>query len=183
LVDVVIEAGGSQRSDRPTGRQKGRAAYFLISWSRQAMSDLVQTVGALLVNSDSQVLLGLRAKWKEVLPGHWDVIGGRVESGETLDQALIREVLEEIGVRPKSFQLLATFHERNPHSYGNALHHVYGVTNWEGGTPVNKSNEHTEIRWFGAKELSALSNLADCSYLWLAQLAISLKTGFRTQPA
>jgi 8-oxo-dGTP diphosphatase len=133
------------------------------------MSDLVQTVGAILVNSDGQVLLGLRAQWKNAWPGHWDIIGGHVESGETLEAALIREVFEEIGVKPKSSHLLATFPERNPECHGYALHHVYTVTHWEGGAPVNDSDEHMEIRWFAADELSALTNLADSDYIRLAQ--------------
>jgi 8-oxo-dGTP pyrophosphatase MutT (NUDIX family) len=34
---------------------------------------------------------------RRVLPGTWDIVGGHVESGETLQQALAREVKEETG--------------------------------------------------------------------------------------
>jgi len=56
------------------------------------------TVGALFIGSDGKVLLGLRAPSKKVWPRHWDTIGGRVEDSVSLDEALIREVQEEIGV-------------------------------------------------------------------------------------
>ena len=37
-------------------------------------------------------------------PNHWDLIGGHVEEGETPEQALVREVKEEIGIDLKYFQ-------------------------------------------------------------------------------
>jgi len=61
-----------------------------------------KTVGALFVRPDGKILLGLRAPSKKVWPSHWDTIGGRVEDGESLDEALIREAQEEFGVTPNS---------------------------------------------------------------------------------
>jgi 8-oxo-dGTP diphosphatase len=37
-------------------------------------------------------------------PNHWDLIGGHVEEGETPEQALVREVKEEIGIDLKNFE-------------------------------------------------------------------------------
>jgi 8-oxo-dGTP diphosphatase len=130
-----------------------------------------KTVGALLVNSSDQVLLGLRAAWKTAWPEHWDCIGGRVEPGETLDEALVREVWEELGVRPTEFRLLDAIRERRPDLNGDALHHIYAVTAWEGGAPANVSDEHSEIQWFDSEALGKLTNLADCDYLRLIDCA------------
>ncbi|NEP14019.1 MAG: NUDIX domain-containing protein [Symploca sp. SIO2C1] len=52
------------------------------------------TVGALVVNSRGQVLIVKTTKWK----GAWGVPGGKVEWGETLEGALIREFHEEVGI-------------------------------------------------------------------------------------
>ncbi|WP_353039290.1 NUDIX domain-containing protein [Mesorhizobium sp. M1300] len=76
------------------------------------------TVGALLVNHDRKVLMGLRAAWKSAWPGHWDTIGGRVEAGETLEEALVREIQEEIGVTPTDFGWMRCIGERHPELYG-----------------------------------------------------------------
>jgi 8-oxo-dGTP pyrophosphatase MutT (NUDIX family) len=63
------------------------------------MSDaVVRTVGALLVDRQGRVLLGLRSPHKKAWPDHWDSIGGKVEAGEAPEQAMIREVKEEVAV-------------------------------------------------------------------------------------
>ncbi|TGQ64673.1 NUDIX hydrolase [Mesorhizobium sp. M00.F.Ca.ET.186.01.1.1] len=133
--------------------------------------NLTVTVGALLVSHDRKVLLGLRAAWKSAWPGHWDTVGGRVEAGETLDAALVREVQEEIGVTPTQFRWMESIEERRPDLYGNAVHHVFAVVGWDGGNPSNVCEEHTEIRWFDIDELQHLSNLVDCDYPRLAKRA------------
>jgi 8-oxo-dGTP pyrophosphatase MutT (NUDIX family) len=136
------------------------------------MREIAKTVGAILVNSDRAVLLGLRSPAKKVWPGHWDIIGGHVEDGESLNDALIREVQEEVGVIPSQFRLIATFKERQPEIYEDALHHVYAVTSWQGGDPTNICDEHAELKWFSISEMLRLNNIADAEYPLFAQLAV-----------
>jgi 8-oxo-dGTP pyrophosphatase MutT (NUDIX family) len=59
---------------------------------------IARTVGALFIGADDKVLLGLRAPTKKAWPNHWDTIGGHVEDGESLGEALVREAREEVGV-------------------------------------------------------------------------------------
>ena len=125
----------------------------------------------MFIRPDGKVLLGLRAPSKKVWPRHWDTIGGRVEEGESLEEALSREVQEEVGVKPTQFRLIATVKERQPEMYGDALHHVYAVTSWEGGEPANVCDEHTELRWFSISEMLLLTNIVDCDYPLFAQQA------------
>jgi 8-oxo-dGTP pyrophosphatase MutT (NUDIX family) len=132
-----------------------------------------RTVGALLIRPDGRVLLGLRAPSKKVWPSHWDTIGGHVEDGETLDDALVREVQEETGVTPTQFRLIATVRERQPERYGDALHYIYAVTAWQGGDPANICDEHTELRWFSIGEMRGLANIVDADYPFLAELGIA----------
>ncbi|MBV8698008.1 MAG: NUDIX hydrolase [Bradyrhizobium sp.] len=136
-------------------------------------SRIAKTVGALFVHRSGEVLLGLRAAWKASWPLHWDTIGGRVEDGEGLEEALVREIQEEAGVTPTKFCLLAIVRESRPEIYGDALHHVYAVTGWEGGEPSNVSDEHTEFRWFSIGDMRTLTNIVDPDYPRLAQQALS----------
>lgn len=127
------------------------------------MAPLV-TASGLLMNKRGRFLLGLRAPWKKTWPDHWDVIGGQVEAGETVEEAMIREVREETGVTPRSFRWLAGLPERRPDLNGAGLHHLYLVTSWADGEPRNVCNEHSELRWFLPEELADIPNLVDDSY-------------------
>jgi 8-oxo-dGTP diphosphatase len=134
---------------------------------------IAKTAGALFISRDGKVLLGLRAPSKKVWPCHWDAIGGRVEQGESVEDALMREAQEEVGVTPTRFRLIATVRERQPEIYGDMLHHVYAVTRWQGGEPANVCDEHTELKWFSVSEMRLLTNIVDLDYPLFAQKAMT----------
>jgi len=63
-------------------------------------------VGAVLIH-EGRVLLIRRGK--EPLRGRWVVPGGTVELGETLEQALVREIQEETGLVVRPLEVVAVF--------------------------------------------------------------------------
>lgn len=117
----------------------------------------VQNAGGLLIDSEGRMLLGLRAHDKPVAPDLWDIVGGRVEPGETPERALVREITEELGVVPICFRLLASVPE--PASGPpEVLHHVFAITGWTGGQPYNACDEHSEVRWFTIEDVRNLTD-------------------------
>lgn len=118
-------------------------------------------VGAILLK-DGAVLLGRRAAHRSY-PDRWDIIGGHVEPGETLEQALIREVEEEIGVTPGQFAKLTSLRAE-----GIELH-IYRVDAWSGGSPFIRNDEHAELRWFTVEAACSLPNLASDEYVRVFQ--------------
>ena len=62
------------------------------------------TVGGLILNDKKQILLAKSRKWKD----RFTIPGGHVELGETLEEALKREIKEETGLKimPIRFLLL-----------------------------------------------------------------------------
>ena len=140
---------------------------------------VIRTVGALLVDDRQRVLLGLRAPHKKAWPNHWDAIGGKVEAGETPEQALIREVREEIGVVPLAFQQLASIRDPRPDLYGESIATLYAVTScsdvMDGWRPHNASDEHVRLEWFSEEQLASLNELAGYDYPKFAKLACALK--------
>lgn len=58
----------------------------------------------ILENDKGEFLLYLRDNKPDIpFPDHWDLIGGHVEEGEKPDQALVREVKEELNIDLKEY--------------------------------------------------------------------------------
>ena len=98
-----------------------------------------------------KVLLGLSAKRKDV----WTTFGGALEGLESVEEALKREVREELGIEIVAYQRLPdrdrTWDDR-PSRVA-----VFAVTEWQ-GTPLNCApHEHEEIAWFARPDVESLS--------------------------
>lgn len=86
--------------------------------------------------------------------GVWKTVGGRTEPGETPEQTMLREVQEEIGIRPSAFRRLP---DRTVDSYGYpARIALFVVTQWEGEPANVAAEEHSQIRWFDAADIPDL---------------------------
>ena len=66
-------------------------------------------VGIILVNSERKVLLQLRDKTENYYPDCWTLPGGKIEEDESPEQAIVREVKEELDLNlsnPKLFKVV-----------------------------------------------------------------------------
>lgn len=65
----------------------------------------MKRIAAIILENDQQeILLYLRDNKPGIpFPQHWDLIGGHVEEGETPDEALVREVKEELDIDLKEY--------------------------------------------------------------------------------
>lgn len=62
----------------------------------------IATVGGLVVHTDGELLLVRTRKWS----GKWGTPGGKIEYGETVTDAFVREVREETGIAVRDLQLV-----------------------------------------------------------------------------
>ncbi len=86
-----------------------------------------------------------------------------METEETLEAALARELDEELGVRPIHFEKFAEIKDSNPGGRGEAVYNLFVVKSWL-GEPEMKNGEHSELRWFPIESACALRDLALTEY-------------------
>jgi NAD+ diphosphatase len=98
------------------------------------------------VSDGERLLLGRQASWPA---GRWSVLAGFLEPGESLEQTVAREVMEEAGVRVRDCQYLAS----QPWPFPSAL--MLGFRASADPQPVAVGAELEDARWFGADELRA----------------------------
>jgi 8-oxo-dGTP diphosphatase len=118
-----------------------------------------EIVNAVLLQ-DNRVLLARRSLRRRAYPGLWSFPGGHVEPGETLEQALLREAGEEIGIVPVVYAVCSRIIEPDATHPSAPTYHLYAVTQWEGGEPRIMDDEHSELRWFDLAVAATLPELA-----------------------
>ena len=124
-----------------------------------------ECVAALIVKNQ-RILLGQRSSERFFYPGVWDVFGGHVEPQESYQQALRRELHEELGIIPTAWTQIEILPEPDPARHGEGQYIFFLVTAWN-GTPVNRQlHEHTLIQWFSLDQVGRL-DLAHPSYVEL----------------
>ena len=69
---------------------------------------MMRVVGGALFKGN-KILLVKRTKERIFWPGLWEIPGGRVEEGETDEEAILREFLEETKIKPRIVKQYFTF--------------------------------------------------------------------------
>ncbi|TMA06559.1 MAG: NUDIX domain-containing protein [Deltaproteobacteria bacterium] len=77
----------------------------------------------LLFDRHDRLLIYLRDNKPEIpFPNHWDLFGGHVEEGEAPEEALVRELKEELGVDLKQWRLFRSYVCTEGDAYPNVKH-------------------------------------------------------------
>lgn len=112
---------------------------------------LVVVVAAALIDADNRVLIARRPEGK-ALAGLWEFPGGKIDMGERPEDALIRELKEELGVEVKAPCLAPLTFASHAYEDFHLLMPLYVCRKWEGFVrPLDKQ----ALKWVRAKDLRA----------------------------
>lgn len=113
-------------------------------------------MGALIFDGDRILLI---ERGREPLKGQWSLPGGGVETGERLEDALIREVREETGLHVESKEVAVIFERIIPDPEGKTEYHyllIDFLCKVTGGT-LCAGDDSSCAAWFSMDELPNLS--------------------------
>ena len=124
------------------------------------------TVVAAVVRSGGRVLLCHRRPDRRWYPDVWDFPGGHVEDGERPEQALRRELVEELGVDIGTVESDPVLHLRDTGAGLDLT--IWVIEEWRGSVENRRPDEHDEIGWFGSLDLAGVT-FPDGRYLPLLE--------------
>ena len=110
----------------------------------------VLVVAVALIDVDGRVLIAKRPEGKK-LAGLWEFPGGKVEPGERPEQALIRELKEELGIDVKESCLAPFVFASHAYDSFHLLMPLYLCRRWDG---VVAAREHDALAWVKPNKLS-----------------------------
>lgn len=104
---------------------------------------MVLVVACALIDADNRILLAQRPEGKS-MAGLWEFPGGKVEPGEIPEEALIRELKEELGVETKRACLAPLTFASHEYDEFHLLMPLYICRKWW-GAPVGR--EEQALKW------------------------------------
>ena len=110
---------------------------------------VILVVAVALVDTAGRVLIAQRPEGKN-MAGLWEFPGGKVEAGERPEDALIRELAEELGITVKEACLAPFTFASHTYDSFHLLMPLYVCRRWE-GTP--QSRHHAALKWVRPKDL------------------------------
>ena len=115
----------------------------------------------LIIKKENKILLARKKRGFGF--GKWNGIGGKQQGGESMDEAMLRETKEEIGITPVDYQKIGiiNFTEYYKEELTNVHMHTYIATDWKGNI---EESEEMFPKWFDVDQLPWDDMFEDMKY-------------------
>lgn len=150
LVDIVDE------NNNLTGEVEDRwIAYEKGLWRR--------VVSCWIMNKKGEVLLQKRALTKKRNPGRWAKTGGQVDKGESVEDAIFREVKEELGIEVPKEQIKVINIKKNDKNKHFSYHYIF-VVDYKIEECILQKEEVDEVKYVSIEEIEEAARKKDENY-------------------
>lgn len=128
-------------------------------------------VGAVIINEQGRAFVQKRSLTRRLWPGCWDLVGGHVESGETLEEALHREIREETGWKLARIGSIIEIYEGKTEN-GEEIYEVDFLVEIEGDLehPQLEWTKNSEFRWIDLAEIEMLKEHRQAADLFVYEI-------------
>jgi len=109
------------------------------------MSPVVEVAAAVMLRAGGDEFLLAQRPAGKVYAGYWEFPGGKVEAGESVRDALVRELREELGIAVTACSPWLVRQFTYPHA--TVRLNFWRVTAWEGEIGVSAPLEHAAVDW------------------------------------
>ena len=114
------------------------------------MKKIIKVVGAIIENENGEILCALRSP-EMSMPNLWEFPGGKVEEGEELEAAIVREIKEELHCE---IQCEDIFND-NTHEYEDIIVNLIAMRcKIKSGTAI--AGEHAKLLWLKRESLQSI---------------------------
>lgn len=151
LIDIVDE------NNNLTGQVEDRwVAYEKGLWRR--------TVSCWIMNEKGEILLQKRTANKVRNPNKWAKTGGQVDSGESVEHAIYREVKEELGIEiPKEQINIVNIHKSSDKNKRFAYNFLF-IVNYHIDEYKLQKEEVAEVKYVKIEEMELAKKNNDLNY-------------------
>jgi 8-oxo-dGTP diphosphatase len=114
------------------------------------------SAAAVIYDDEGRILLMQRGPKARDEQGCWDICGGAIEFGESIDEAIRREVKEELCAEPTDIQFLTIYDAHRTHTDGRPTHWIalaHAVKVDPSKVRVGEPHKISQIGWFFSHEL------------------------------
>ena len=127
------------------------------------MSSPLQVTSVILViRCQNKFLLVQRSKKDNIFPGFWQNMGGKIEIGETVENAISREMMEEVNLKPESTPIFLHSYswKKNEKSITKlGLIFLIDLKGEIGNYKVNLCEELEKYGWYALEESKTLKTI------------------------
>lgn len=117
------------------------------------MPKIIRVVAAAIMDEEGNIFCAQRPEGKD-LAGYWEFPGGKIEEGESPEEALAREIREEFGAK---IEVLSYVNEASfDYSFGTVVMKTYRARLISGDKSELKLLEHQADVWLASEDLHSV---------------------------